>query len=286
MKNLILLMLLVPITSKPQTMKDFRSTISFIYIEDSLHNPIPNGTSFAVGIPSDKIKDRTYSYLITAKHVLQKQDGRIYSSVLIRMNTKDSSRFTFYPLNVSGPHKNVYFHSDPSVDIAVISYAPTRDDYLFTYMGPEYISTKEEFNNLAIEEGTEVFFTGLFVPFTGEHKIYPIVRFGRVSLLPNEKVEWLGFKREMILVETSSFGGNSGAPVYFKIKNSNKTYFTVGGLLNGTYRDAAEIRVIQTSPTPVAIYNNGISGITPVYKIREILFSKELVHEREIADQN
>jgi hypothetical protein len=51
--------------------------------------------------------------------------------------------------------------------------------------------------------------------------------------------------------------------------------------INGTYRDVAEIKVVETGFTPVAIYNNGISGITPVYLLRDILYSKEQLRLRD-----
>lgn len=282
MKKVLALFILIPLLSKAQFMSEVKSAVSFIYIQDSSGNPIPNGTCFFVAINS---KDSTgsYPYLVTAKHVLQKKDGSFYSSILVRMNTIDSSsKFTYQPLNYSGPTKNVFFHRDSSVDLAVIPYVPPKKDYVFKFLGDDFLKERNVFKSLAIEEGVEVFFTGLFAPYVGEKKIYPIVRFGRVSLLTDEKVDWVGMKREMILIETSSFGGNSGSPVYFKIGDAFKGFqIILGGVLNGTYRDVAEIKIIQTGSTPVAIYNNGISGITPVYLLRDIIYSKELMSQRK-----
>lgn len=263
-------------------MADVKSATAFIYTQDSSGNPIPTGTCFLVALPSaDSLN--MYSYLVTAKHVLQKQDGSFLSSILIRMNTIDSnSRFTYVPLSLKGNNKNVYLHSDSTVDIAVIPYTPPKNDYYFKLVGENFIRDKNSFKSLPIEEGTEVFFTGLFSPYVGEKRIYPIVRFGRISLITDEKVDWIGSKREMMLVETSSFGGNSGSPVYFKIGDVYKGFeLILGGVLNGTYRDVAEIQIIQTGTTPVAIYNNGITGITPVYLLRDILYSKDLIEERK-----
>lgn len=200
------------------------------------------------------------------------------------MNTNDSSsRFTYLPISTSSSSKNVFFHSDSSVDIAVIPYVPPKDDYLFVMLDTTFLNDRHTFKRLPIEEGTEVFFTGLFTPYTGEKKIYPIVRFGRIALITDEKIEWIGLKREMMLIETSSFGGNSGSPVYFKVNYPDgKSILALGGILNGTYRDLAEIKVFKTSNNlkPYAIYNNGISGITPSYLIRDILFSKEVSKQR------
>lgn len=267
------------INLKAQFISEIKSAVSFIYVEDSLGNKVANGTCFFVSIKSKEDTSNYYPYLVTAKHVLQDVNGEFYKAVFVRMNTVDSSRFTYVPIITDSPEKRVYFHSDSTVDIAVIPYVPPKDDYLFKSLEPGYLIDKPTFKNLPIEEGTETFFTGLFTPYAGNKRIHPIVRFGRISLITDEKIDWVGMKREMMLLETSSFGGNSGSPVYFKVPLSNGLYkIILGGVLNGTYRDYAEIKVIETSVDfmPIALYNNGISGITPVYLLRDILYSNEL----------
>jgi hypothetical protein len=39
--------------------------------------------------------------------------------------------------------------------------------------------------------------------------------------------------------------------------------------------------MLQTGSTPIVIYNNGISGIAPVYLLRDIIFSNALIDKRE-----
>ena len=280
-KTFLLIAILVwTIYSKAQLMSEIKFAVSFIYVKDSVGNPVPNGTCFFVGIKSQNDTTQTFPYLVTAKHVLQKKDGSFYKEIFIRMNTIDSSsKLTWVPVDVNSIYKNVFFHSDPSVDIAVMPYVPPKNDYVFKWLDTTFLLDKKDFKNLSLQEGTESFFTGLFTPYTGDKKIFPIVRFGRIALITDEKIEWVGMKREMLLVETSSFGGNSGSPIYFKIISPNGlTKLILGGVLNGTYRDVAEIKVIETSGnfTPFAIYNNGISGITPVYLLKELLYSPEI----------
>ena len=284
-KSFIVLSLLVgTICCQAQLMSEIKSAVSFIYVKDSLGNPVPNGTCFFVGVKSQRDTTQTYPYLVTAKHVLQKKDGTFFKEIFVRMNTIDSSsKLTWVPIDVSSVYKNVFFHSDPSVDIAVMPYIPPKKDYIFKWLDTTFLLDKNEFKNLSLQEGTESFFTGLFTPYTGDKKIFPIVRFGRIALITDERIDWVGMKREMLLVETSSFGGNSGSPIYFKISFPNGlTKLILGGVLNGTYRDAAEIKVIETSGnlTPFAIYNNGISGITPVYLLKELLYSPEVIRLR------
>ena len=285
MKKILFLLFIVPIIVKGQSMSDIKSAVSFVYVKDSLSNLVPNGTCFFIEIKSKKDSLELFPYLVTAKHVLQKKDGSFYNEVFIRMNKKDStSDVTPLPIEVNKPYNNVFFHSDSSVDIAVIPYVPPKTDYIFSRLDSTFfLLDKASYKSLNLQEGTEAFFTGLFSAYTGEKKIYPIVRFGRISLITDERIDWVGMKREMLLVETSSFGGNSGSPIYFNVRNANGTRrLILGGILNGTYRDVAEIKAIETGGlTQVAIYNNGISGITPVYLLNDILYSKDLQRLRD-----
>jgi len=284
-KFLLLFLACFPGFIKSQSMSEIKSAVSFIYIKDSLGNLIPNGTCFFIGIKSNKDTLNTYPYLVTAKHVLQKNDTSYFKEIFIRMNTKDSSsKFTYLRIFPDSPFKNIFIHSDSTIDIAVIPYVPPKNDYLFKYLDTTFLCDRAHFKTLPIVEGTEAFFTGLFTPYIGNKKIFPIVRFGRIALITDERIEWMGLQREMILVETSSFGGNSGSPIYFKLNYPNGTSkLLLGGVLNGTYRDIAEIQVIKTSGrlTPFAFYNNGISSITPVYLLKEILYGKEVLSLRK-----
>src|SRR5437879_5312472 len=51
---------------------------------------------------------------------------------------------------------------------------------------------------LQIVEGTEVFFAGLFTPFAGEPRNYPVVRFGRIALVTGEPISWEGTKMNLL----------------------------------------------------------------------------------------
>jgi hypothetical protein len=266
---------LFPLFTIGQDLEDFKKPIAFIYAKDSLGNPVPNGTCFIIGkkIPNDSLYVKPY--FVTAKHVLLNKDSSLMKEIYIKMNTKDAnSRFIVMNIDTSGPLKTTFFHEDKSVDLALLIYSPKKTDYEYKYIPESFLFDRIEFNNLKIGEGTEAFFTGLFVPFIGERKIYPIYRFGKVALIPDEKIMWINEKREIHLIEISSFGGNSGAPVFYKIlQPDGRERIILGGVLSGTYRDFANIIVLPTNATPFALYNNGISGITPVYFLKELLNS-------------
>jgi len=184
--------------------------------------------------------------------------------------------------------KNVFFHSDPSVDIAVIPFLPDQNIFDFRFLPDEFITTQMDYDSLNIREGSDVFFTGLFTPYPGSEMNYPIVRFGRVALVTNEKIEWQGKQMSLYLIEAGSYGGNSGAPVFFYLGSDRESGAVVigppvlklAGIMQGTFRDVQEIKVIETKKVPISLSNMGIAAIVPAYKLHELLFSEELKRQR------
>jgi hypothetical protein len=280
MRLLFLILFIYPSLLIAQSLASFKNATAFVYAKDSLGKPVPNGTCFIIGKKLKSDSSLAQLFFVTAKHVLQNPDGSLVKDFFIRMNTLDSnSRLIYYKVDTTKNKRNVFFHKDNSVDIAVFMFSPTKSDYNFRYIPESLIPDKSTFKSLNIEEGNEAFFAGLFVPYTGEQKIFPIFRFGYISLITDERIMWVGEKRELILMEISSFGGNSGAPVYFKLqKPDGSVQVVLGGVLSGTFRDVADISIISTSRMPVAFYNNGISGVTPVYFLNDIIYSPEFLN--------
>jgi hypothetical protein len=286
MKKIFLSILIVWIALpgvKAQSMQDIKTVTAFIYVQTGTAL-IPYGTCFFVGLKSNENPDNSYLYLVTAKHVLQDKQGMFLEKIFVRINHKDStSSAEMVPLSAAGKNKNVFVNDDPSVDIAVVPIFVKISELNIKFLDQTFLSSRQEFKSLNLQEGTEAFFTGLFTGYVGNKQIYPIVRFGRIALIPSEKIFFTGQNRELLLIESSSYGGNSGSPVYFKINYLNGTsQLKLGGILNGTFRDVSEIIESSGRDVPLAtLNNNGISGITPIYLLNEILFGSELSNRRK-----
>jgi hypothetical protein len=191
-----------------------KSIVTFIYVKNEAGKEVPNGTGFFLGVNDTQRGNISFVYLVTAKHVIQKRDKSFFPEIFIRLNKKDGDVKTVpLHINTEGDKKDVYFHEDPSVDLAVIPF-PFLSDCDIKFLNVEWITTKEDFRKFNIREGTEVFFMGLFIPHIGEHKNYPIMRFGRVAMVTDEKVDWDHTKTDLYLIEATSTGGNSGSPVF------------------------------------------------------------------------
>ncbi len=306
MKRLIVFLVAVAVSYVPARAAplppDIIKIVSFIFLADAAGNvakdasnrPIPYGTGFFVGI---KVGDGTQAsaYLVTAKHVLKDEQGRDRKRVYVRMNSKEGDP-KFAPLDLSENNvSRVYTHTDPTVDLAVVPVALDEKIFDFKMIGDELVTTKESFKELKIGEGSDVFFVGLFTSFYGQHKNFPIARFGRVAMISGEKIPWQDRPTEPVqeadlyLLETQSYGGNSGSPVFFYLgpdRVPGQLYLgaeiKLAGVMRGTFLNGSPIQFLQspTAAIPYSTQNVGIAAVTPSYLLHEILYSEPLLKLR------
>ena len=296
---LIAFFVLVIVTSSfamPFIPRGLKKVVAFVYVEKKGKWEV-NGTGFFVGVKIPRQPETHKLYFVTSKHVLQKRDDRgrfldeLYPSINIRLEGKEGkAELGDPPLTIirEGPKKNVFFHEDSSVDLVVITYVPDpkRCDYDFV---PDHgIATKEIFQKLRIAEGSEVFFIGLFWHHIGVEKNFPITRFGRVALISDEKIIWNGKESDLYLMECTSFGGNSGSPVFIYTEKkgfgddpSEPIKVMLIGIMQGHFLEPGPIGFAENAKkVPIAGLNSGISAVVPAQKLYEILFSEELKNQR------
>jgi hypothetical protein len=266
-----------------------KAVVCFVFIEKDT-KLLPNGTAFFVAIKDPTKPASATGYLVTARHVLYKpKTTEFLEKVYIRLNKKDGgSEVGIISIKTQGDGKNVFFHTDSSVDLAVIPFLADQSKFDFKFLPEEFITTKEDYSKLKIREGSDVFFTGLFTPYLGAEKNYPVVRFGRVALVTDEKIDWEGTKMTLYLIEAGSYGGNSGAPVFCYLGSDRdpgslvigNPVLKLAGIMQGTFLDAQEIKVVNTKTTSISLSNMGIAAVVPAFKLHELLFSEELKRHR------
>lgn len=290
----------------PIPSQDIKQVVAFVFVQrdqEGKWNPngkwFPSGTAFFVGVNSPKNPDLTFAYLVTAKHVLQyKPDPKTptrkewFPNIRLRLNTiAGESDFVTASVVVTGDKKTVFLHEeDKTVDLAVNPVRLDAKRFQFKVLPDQMITTEKDFKDLEITEGSEVFFTGLFLPYLGTLKNYPVVRFGKVSLITDEKIKWVDdLESNLYLIESGSYSGNSGAPVYFYLGSDRKPgvlfagmpIVKLAGVVSGTFLDNQPIKIIETAQVPVAPSSMGIAAVVPAYKLYEIIFGNELTRKRE-----
>lgn len=270
--------------------EDVKSSVAFVLAPQPNGSLGPIGTGFFIEIKNPKT-NLSALYFVTNKHVLSRTKGSsdFRPTLDIRLNAKDGNITRTFSTNLiaQGMDRNVYIHSDdPSVDLVVIPVAPDRGKYEFTALSVDLITTKDQYRSLEIAEGSEVFFTGLFHQFTGERRNYPIVRFGRVALVTDERIPVSKDQAaDLYLIESGVYGGNSGSPVFFflssdgtpgRLRVNQPRVLKLAGIIQGNFGDVEPIVGVETALVPMARANVGIAFVVPAYKLHEILFGSEL----------
>ena len=266
-----------------------KEIVVFVYVPNRDGVPIPNGTGFLVGVEDTTRTGFSFVYLVTVKHVIQKLDESFFPTVYIRLNKKGGGT-GLIPLQVNTEEKgkNVFFHEDSTVDLAVIVAVPDQLSFEYKFLPHHYITTRDDAQKLRIREGDEAFFLGLFIPHIGEGRNLPIVRFGRVALIADEKINWQGTKIDLFLIETISIGGNSGSPVFFYFGPDREPgqlrlgdpILKLAGIVKGSIDARHPLEFIETDTLPITRSTIGITGVIPAHKLYEILFGAELKRQR------
>jgi V8-like Glu-specific endopeptidase len=268
----------------------YRKTVVFLSNTNEVGERHNLGTGFFIAIPDSNL---LYGYLVTAKHVLLNPGSILpFEFIQVAYNKKNGSRDSvLVSVKATGLNKNIYYHQDLSVDLAVIPLAIEIDSSDVRYsVEKELFRSKIDFDTSYVKPGTNLFYTGMFSPYLGYNKNYPITRFGKVALITEEKIKFekSEMKASLFLAETTTFGGNSGSPVFafgsdYKInshdpsdpintKEQNNVPIYLIGIMKGYFQENAPIEFMNTSTmTPTYSSNIGIAAIIPSYLLYEIL---------------
>jgi hypothetical protein len=232
----------------------------------------PKGTAFFVSILSESDPKITHTYIATAKHVAIRIEG---SNFAARVNTKDG-----HSKRVLGEGTRWWYHpTDPSVDVAIIPWAPPQEVEFKSIPTKMFIS-EETLQNEDIGIGDEVFMTGLFAHLSGSKRNIPIIRLGNIAMIPNEPVPTSIGTIEAYLIEARSIGGLSGSPVFVHKITKGRGKLHLLGLMHGHWDIPTENKNDLDDKDFLGSVNMGIAIVVPAKKILEVLNQPELVELR------
>ena len=139
--------------------------------------------------------------MITAKHVVLKEDGQLRTDLFILANKKNQG-IDWLELNALSK-QGITWKTHPNKDIAAMIIPIIAETHDIRKFMPELF---EDFSN--IREGDDIFFLGFPLSIgVSAKRITPIVRSGMVALRNED---------ETFLIDANVFPGNSGSPVFFK----------------------------------------------------------------------
>jgi hypothetical protein len=234
----------------------------------------------------------SFPYMVTAKHIADKLDG---SDCVIRMNNKQGRCVEFEVMGLKW-----WSHpSESGVDSAVAPFAPPKElDLHVATISDTLFATPELIEKYEIGVGDEVYIAGLFSRVTKTVKNQPVVRTGNIAMMPDEKIHFSKFGMiDAYLIETKSFGGLSGCPVFVRHTVSTPLTQEPGGppigkfkrlygggssyLLGSLIGRWVVPKKKDFDTTLSEALNVGISAVVPLYKILEVLNHPELIEMRK-----
>ena len=256
-------------------------SVAFIVKPEGNEN-IPIGTGFFVGYKYPEKNDVHYIFFVTAKHVLYDKQGNQHSHLLLRMNDKATGLAKDF--DIINPNAWFFHENTTAIDVAVQPLKPRDADFL--YVSSEYFVTKDLLVRSKISIGDEVFYSGLLSYHMGRERITPIVRFGKLSLLTDEKTLDGNFYH---FIDSGNIPGHSGSPVFLWATPTREAgtvvagsrVFGLYGVVSGVIEYDKELKATvprQTYHQAIArdVRSGGITAIVPVKYLTEILESSQI----------
>lgn len=288
-------------SSQPSIMESIKKTVVFlqsncIVIDSSGKQEIKSyeATGFLLAVTDPKLTGSAFTYLVTNRHLAQPgiEDGHACQPIAyyLRADLK---------VAVSGSYSTVVeipandlswtYASDPSVDLAITPIHVNLDKVDVVFLPSTLLLSDAEITQNKVEEGDSVFFTGLFIQFVGQSHSEPIVREGKIAMMPKEQIPTtLRLLGDVYLVDCHVFGGNSGSPMFIDLDGQRQGGLIVGinykllGVVSGYVEETSSLELHAVAAYAGTVEaNSGIAVVVPAQKILDIINSTPLIQQRE-----
>jgi hypothetical protein len=209
-----------------------QKTVVFIYASDAsgaVDRNRPMGTGFLVAVPHNADPNRFYSFLVTARHILDPTWAKCAqvnpAVVYARLNKKgfkqgsDDSGFDFIPIRLTDHGMPTWSHHQGNdIDAAVMPISINQDQFDTQWIPVELFPTDTEISAQSI--GDPIMSAGLLPGLAGNTRNHPIFKFGQISNIPTEDIETRcaqqtpTFQVKVWLIAANLVPGNSGSPIF------------------------------------------------------------------------
>jgi hypothetical protein len=263
---------------------------------------LPLGTGFLVGYQEQRAgSNYQFSYLVTAKHVLQDTDGSFLPRVRIRLNlkspTQDSGVGFISDIPVTDARGILLWFQgeDAAEDAVVLPLFPDKREFDFETIPMGMFLNDRDLNDRglnsgAVAEGDDLYFIGLMEQYYGIKRNYPLVRRGALALLTDEYIDTPTGPQKVIIAELESWPGNSGSPVFLlgNLRDASRTGANTASLLGmivGSFRNRFSVP-LDGPPSTRRLEagdaaNIGMTSIVAASVIEQILDSSPAQEERD-----
>jgi hypothetical protein len=249
---------------------------------------VPYGTGFVVASLLDGLK---YQTIVTAKHVINRM-GTV-DDVYVRVNERTGLAREL-PLNP----RHWLPHPDQNIDLIVCPTMIPTDVFDIQHISLEERQlTPEIIAEHDFGVGDDVFIAGMFISILGETKNIPIIRYGIIAAMPEEKIRTEYGYHFAYLIEARSTGGLSGSPAFLHVAPwrtigglprpaSGLTQYPLGVVLGHNTLTTNEDDVVERAEREkerkanLLPLNTGIAVVLPFSYVKEAVNQDVLVAER------
>jgi hypothetical protein len=253
---------------------------------------VPLGTGFFVGYEDQRPgATGTFSYLVTAKHVLKDVDGSFLPKITIRLNLKhsadDSGVGFISDIPVTDAQGTLLWlqSEDSAQDVVALPLSPNEGEFEFATISTGMFLNEGAVNFGDVAEGDGLYFIGLMEQYYGIKRNYPLVRRGTLALITDEPIETPMGPQRVYIAELESWPGNSGSPVFLlrdghgSGADANSSTFL--GMLIASFLNKFTVLSNGAQLEGGDKSNIGVTCIVPAAVIRQVLESPAAQQERE-----
>lgn len=290
----------------PRVPKSILNSIVYLYrdIHEAESGAEIGGSGCLMSMPSN-VPGHEHIYVVTNAHVIE--EGATIPRVNLQHLGSGLQRTLSFPFEASS------WMSHPQHDFAVRPLPPDA-----TNLGADisFIDIDNCVLSIDIDRGTigpgdDLFYVGRFRDHAGRYENQPSVRFGNISMLPNDREpiedDNLRHRRKQIgyLVEARSRSGYSGSPVFIywsqtygapgifgagfgadirQVKMNPSTRFL--GIDWGHLQEVVRLADGQTNVelAMVAKVHAGMMGVVPSWYIRDFILQAPRLQEQRMRD--
>lgn len=271
---------------------DHLHSVAFLYVKDrGTGQRTFAGTAFFIEM---ELPDRNgeVCYLISCHHViaLAKPIGQLY----VRTNSNGG---TSKDVPIAYSRWTLCQASD--LAIATVEFRIDPETYKpipFNWLATQDKIAKTTYPAFGI--GTEVFYAGLFSGYFGKHRNYPVARFATIALMPpGERIPLNNTTIDGYLIETHSWGGYSGSPVflYAPVNHPELSPWSnppisqysgmLLGVLHGHYPMKESVMVNDKRTADEVDINSGLAIVGTAQLLYDFLMSEEMeLARKKIGD--
>jgi hypothetical protein len=243
-------------------------------VDDARRGSRIGGVGFLVAVPSAGIPGRSYTYAVTAWHIVRK------GATVVRLDGNGTT--DIIPLRPTDwmPHPG-------GGDVAVSPFYAALPDGVSYPALPGTLLPEPDAKGSAIGVGSQCALVARLIGNDGLQHGQPIARFGHVAMMPNGPVEnQHGVRDSYLVVEICSPVGHSGGAIVTHdaaIKSP-----ALVGVDCGHIRHKLMVRKSDDSLDGERRYVRESLGhitVLPAARLRELLYDERLVNMRRVEDE-